>query len=100
MTAPKDAPARLVGLNAAQGMALGLAIAAAEAAGEAAALGGYKPTAEEVARLDRALSQAAIAMVLLVDDWAATTDEQLEAAARDLGVRVLRAVLGPPPMAN
>lgn len=39
-------------------------------------------------------------MVALVEDWAAVSDEQLEGAARDLGVRVLREVLGPAPMAH
>jgi hypothetical protein len=95
-----DGRVQLGGLNAVQGMAFGLGIAAAEAAGEAAAIGGYRPTEAEAQRLSRALREAVLAMVALVDDWAAVSDEQLEGAARDLGALVVREVLGPPaPMA-
>ncbi len=87
---------RAVAVTAHQAMAIGLALAAAEAAGEAAALGGYTLSPEEQRTITRALSGAALAMVALVEDFAVVTDEQLEGAARDLGVRIVREVLGPP----
>jgi hypothetical protein len=100
MSATRDGGARVVALNAAQGMALGLGLAAAEAAGEAARLGGYRATADEWRVVTNAITGATLAMVALVEDWSALTDEQLEDAAADLGVRVLRELLGPPPMAH
>lgn len=91
---------RLLGLSAEQAMVLGVALAASEAAGEAAGLGGYKPTDAAWDRLRRAIEAAAFALVAQVDWTAAPSEEQLEAAARDLGLRVLREILGPPPMAH
>jgi hypothetical protein len=85
-----------VTLNAYEGLALGLALAASEAAGEAARIGGYQPTHAQWGTVAKALAAAAFGMVALVEDWSAVTDEQLEGAARDMGVRVLGEVLGPP----
>jgi hypothetical protein len=94
MASKGDGTGRLVGM---QVMALALGAVAARAAGEAAALGGYhRPTPAEAQRVSRALPEAVLAMVAAVADWSVVTDEQLEGAARDLGVRVVRAVLGPP----
>lgn len=98
--AARDGQVRLFQVTALEGMALGLGLAAAEAAGAAARDGGYRPTHAEWREVSAALREAVTAMVLLVDDWAATTDEQLEGAARDLGARVLHEVLGPPPVLN
>jgi hypothetical protein len=98
--AKHDGKVQGVALNGPQAMALGLGMAAAEAAGDFARLGGYVATGDDWQRVTRAITDAALAMVLLVEDWEATTDEQAEGAARDLGVRAVRELLGPPPAAN
>ncbi len=97
--ATHDDGAQLARVNAREAMALGLGLAAAEAAGEATAIGGYTLTPEDAQRVTRGISEAVLAMVALVENWSETTDEQLEEAARDLGFRVVRNVLGAPPWA-
>ena len=83
-------------MNPVQLMVLACSVAASDAAGEAARIGRYRLTAEGLERVTRALMDAVPAMVALVEDWGAVTEEQIEGAARDLGVLVLREVLGPP----
>jgi hypothetical protein len=100
MATRDDGTVRPVVLTAAQVMAVELGCAAAESAAEAARIGGYELVEEQRRDLSRALSEAALMLVLQVADWSAVTDEQLEGAARDLGAMVVVEVLGPPPMAH
>lgn len=98
--ATRNGSARVVQVGPPELMALALMQVAATAAGTAARAGGYRPSDAQWRGVGRALSQGILAMVALVDDWRATTDEQLEGAAEDLAVRVLHEVLGPAPMAH
>jgi len=75
----------------------GVGLVAARAAGKAAAAFGHALPAAAAERLTLALCEAAEALVLRLDDPAAVDEAALERAAEDLGVRVARAVLGPPP---
>jgi hypothetical protein len=82
-------------------MAVVVAVLAATAAGAAAREGGYRPTREQWASLSRAIRIAAHALVEQVDDeWTATTDAQVEAAAQDLGRTLVRRMFGPAPLAQ
>ncbi len=98
--ASRDGNLRVAHLTPQQAMHLGLGIAAAGAAGDAARELGSRLTPENVARVNAAIREATGWMVAMVDDWAAATAEDLEAAARDVGVQVLHAVLGAPASVN
>lgn len=92
---------RLVQVTAHEAMSIGLAELAIGAALELLHGGGYaKPSGEQFAEMSKAITRAALAMPHLVDDMAATSDEQLEDAARTLGALVVREVLGPPAAAR
>jgi len=92
-----DSRVRLIQVTGREALMLQLGMVAAAAAGAAARDGGYKLTDRQRQAFTRGLVMAVQA---LVAESASASAEQLEDAARDLGMRFVGDVLGPPPAAN
>jgi hypothetical protein len=101
MATTGDGAVRLVQVTAHELMSLGLAEVALETALELLHGGGYNRASEaQLQQIAVGVSRGAFAMPHLVADLAATTDEQLEDAARTLAALVVGEVLGPPSRAS